>query len=367
MNSHRAQILIVDDDKLNRSLLMAMFEGSGHQMMQASSGSEAIALATVQIPDMVLLDVMMPGLDGFETTRRLKVLAGGLFLPIVLITARKEREAKLLGLASGADEFLSQPIDKTELLLRVSNLLRLREKEVLLAHQNTNYAELHRFKEEFSQLLTHDLRNPLAAVLLNLDFATNGDTPVDAEVRESLEQAGIGTQRALRIIDSLLDVTRIESGRLELRRRPTDIPHLLHSVVNQRTMLTRARDIKVECDASSHQSFDIDSDLILRVVENLFDNSVRHTPSGGRIGLSSTVNDQGTCIRVGNTGPSIPHEFRRVIFEKYGQGAKVGRANLGLGLYFCRLAAEAHGGRIWVEDTPEFPTVFVLQLPLAQA
>ncbi len=362
-----ARVLIVDDDEVNRSLLMACLEGSGHHLQQAGSGIEALALAEAMMPDLVLLDVMMPGIDGIETTRRLKKLAGGSFLPIILITARTDRDSKLIGLSAGADEFLPKPIDRPELLLRVRNLLRLRENEVALTQQNTQHAELHRFKDELSAMIVHDLKNPLAAVISNLEFALTGTDTFQNDTRESIDEAKVASRRALRIIESLLDVTRIEAGRLDLRRRPTNVSELLGTVVNQRTLLTRARDIQVNCRGDNQQRIDVDSDLILRVIENLFDNSVRYTPSGGRIELCSTADDEHACIRVGNTGPPIPQEFRRVIFEKYGQVAPTGRTNLGLGLYFCRLATEAHGGRIWVEDTPDFPTVFGLEFPMAKA
>src|SRR5438445_5812976 len=147
-----AKILIVDDEPVNRELLHAYLDGSDHELIDAASGEMALVLTKEQRPDLVLLDVMMPGLDGFETTRRLKAELTNELLPVVLVTALADHESRLRGLRAGADEFLTKPVDRHELLLRVSNLLSLRAHQVALVRRNVELIELQRFREEMSAM-----------------------------------------------------------------------------------------------------------------------------------------------------------------------------------------------------------------------
>ncbi len=358
-----ARILIVDDQEVNRTLLHAFLEGSGHVLIDAQSGEEAVLLATEEHVDLVLLDVMMPGLDGFQTAARLKAQAGSTFLPIILLTALSDANSRLEGLGIGVDEFLTKPVDRNELMLRIRNLLALRAKDFELRKQNVALAEMHRFKDEMSALIIHDLKNPLSVVLSNHDFLAEALEGAEPTYREALDDAQAAGRRMLRLLENLHDVTRFEASRLDIRRMPTHIGALLTDIVKQRKQLALARHITIEAHVCDAQVL-ADADLLIRVVENIIDNALRHTPQSGRIVISVEQAADAVLIRIGNTGASIPTEARAAIFEKFGQAAAgTGRMNLGLGLYFCRLAAEAHAGKLWVEDAPDLPTVFVIQLP----
>ncbi len=361
-----ARILIVDDEPLNRELLHAFFEDEGHELVEAQTGEEALTRAAELPPDLVLLDVMMPGMDGFETCTALKAQARDEFLPIVLVTALGDHASRVKGLRTGADDFLTKPVDRQELRARTSNLLMLREKELALVQRSTRFAELNRFKDEMSEMIVHDLKNPLAAVLANLDYVIDQPNELEEPALDALRDARTASRRALRLIHNLVDVARMEAGRIELRRTPTPFGHLLTPVIRQRTAAARNRGITLVDAVNTEVRLDADADLVTRVVENLYDNSLRYTPPGGRILAWGESDGKGAQLHIGNTGPPIPAEARELVFEKFGhRSSKTGRMNLGLGLYFCRLAAEAHGGRIWVEETKDLPTVFNLSLPAA--
>src|SRR5215813_9967528 len=143
-----ARILIVDDSAVNRELLHAYLEGSGHELVDAATGEEALEIAERTTCDLVLLDVMMPGIDGFETARRLKQLHVTDFLPVILVTSLADQASRVLGLEAGADEFLSKPVDAQELHVRIRSLLALRAKDIALSAQNLALTELDRFKTE---------------------------------------------------------------------------------------------------------------------------------------------------------------------------------------------------------------------------
>jgi two-component system sensor histidine kinase/response regulator len=359
-----ATLLIVDDEPLNRELLHAYLDGLDHQVVDAASGEEALAVAAKARPDLVLLDVMMPGLDGFETTRRLKSAFKDELLPVVLVTALADHDSRLRGLRAGADEFLTKPVDRHELLLRVSNLLSLRSHQVTLQRRNVELVELQRFRDEMSAMVVHDLKNPLAVILANLEFVLDGGNASDD--REALLDSRAAGHRMVRLLANLADLTRIELGKMRLSRSRFRIGEIVEPLMRQRAHLAQARDITLGTSIETDEQIFADPELISRVVENVFDNALRHTPPGGRIAVrGETASETGAVqLKIGNTGTPIPPQARDRIFEKFAQAeGDVGRMNLGLGLYFCRLAAEAHGGRIWVEETKELPTVFGLELP----
>ena len=361
-------ILVVDDEPRNRTLLRACLEEKGTVIVEAGNGIEALELIDRQEPDLVLLDVMMPGLDGFETARRIKDRAGEGFLPVVLVTALVDRESRLKGLEMGADEFLTKPIDTHELRVRVRNLLALREKEVTLRKRTLNMLELMRFRDEMSSLLIHDLKNPTAIVDLSLDYLAREVPGLELPAREALADARSATGRIGRIVNNMLDLVRLESHRLVLHRAPTRPADLLNQVAEVRASLARKRTVRVELQTDDKLQVDADVDLITRVIENVLDNSLQHVPDGGRILLRAEARGDSATMLIGNDGPPVPPALREAIFDKFTReenavSPKNGRRNLGLGLYFCRLAKEAHGCRIWVSDKP-LPAVFGLELPL---
>jgi signal transduction histidine kinase len=162
----------------------------------------------------------------------------------------------------------------------------------------------------------------------------------------------------------LVDVARLEDGTLEVRASEINLRQLLQPLVDQRRLLARQRKVALGLVASPEITITADADLVTRTVENILDNALRHAPPGGMIEIALRESGAEVELRIGNSGPAIPIEARTTIFEKYGQAdVDVGRRNLGLGLHFARLAIEAHGGRIWVEETEKLPTVFGIRLP----
>jgi signal transduction histidine kinase len=357
-------ILIVDDEPRNRALLRRALEDPAITIVEAGSGEEALTHLEREQPDLVLLDVMMPGLDGYATTEKIKQAAGSNFVPVILITALCHREARLRGLAAGADDFLSKPIDLEELEVRVRNLLSLREKELILRQRNVQVLELLRFRDDMSDLLVHDLKNPTAIVEMSLDYLRAVSPAMASTALEALSDARMANQRIARIINNIMDLVRLEAQRLVLHRAPTRPAALLGSVAQCRAAVVRQHRVKLDLELDDGLQVDADVDLITRVIENVVDNSLQHVPDGGRIWMRVEGRKDAATMLIGNDGPPVPPQMREAIFEKFMSDASGGtRRNLGLGLYFCRLAMEAHGGRIWVSDQP-MPTVFGLELPL---
>ncbi len=369
-----ARILLVDDEPLNLELLHAHLQPLGHALVDAMTGEDAIEKATAERFDLVLLDVMMPGMSGFDAAERLKQLAAERdeYLPVLLVTALSDPDSRRRGLRAGADEFLTKPIDGIELTLRMNNLLRLRSDRVELKARNDRLVELQRFKDEMAALIIHDLRTPASVVLANLHYVLDllKATPDLGQVREALDDAHDGCRRLLRLLANLLDVARAEDNCLIANREAIDLATIITPLVSARGASAHARLLRFATHLQPGCIAPLDADLVSRIVENVLDNAMRYTPRGGTITISTRQASTTVELRIGNTGPAIPPENRGIIFEKYGRvGPMVPgqHANNGLGLYFCRLAVEAHGGKIWIEEEPEMPTVFVMCLPTSDS
>jgi len=366
------RILLVDDEPLNLELLDAHLDGLGHELLHARTGEEALLHVVSARPDLVLLDVMMPGIGGLETVKRIKTSAAerAEYLPVILVTALHDATSRQRGLEQGADDFLSKPIDAVELKLRIANLLALRADRLALQARNRRLELLQAFKDELVAIIVHDLKNPAAVVLANVEFAISSVPAAlgASTLSESLDDARDGCRRLLRLLANLLDVARSEDDQLSPRRTPVALSMVIEPIVALRQSAAQSRRLQLEVQLAPETAAPVDADLVARIIESVLDNAMRYTPAGGTIQLRTQQVDGFVQVRIGNTGPAILPEHRLTIFEKYGQGTTAGKPprDGGLGLYFCRLAAEAHGGRIWIEEEGALPTVFVVALPAAE-
>ncbi|MFP2930306.1 sensor histidine kinase, partial [Pyxidicoccus sp. 3LG] len=230
--------------------------------------------------------------------------------------------------------------------------------------QNARLQALQRDKEQLTQFLVHDLRSPLSALTMTLSWMEQ-EVQGKSVLAESVHTGLAVTARLDRMISDLMDVPRLEEGRLEPRKVPFRVDRLLDEV--RRSLEGAARARKLTLDVATPEALELvgDSELLVRVVENLATNALRYTPTGGRVRLEAGVDAGHHWLAVRNDGPPIAPETRERIFDKFVQGEaeKDSRRGYGLGLYFCRLAAEAHGGRLAVEDMPGWSTSFVVRLP----
>jgi signal transduction histidine kinase len=232
--------------------------------------------------------------------------------------------------------------------------------------QNARMGRLQREKESLVQLIVHDLRSPLNAVMLSLEFVAQEvhRRHAGGDLSEALEDARSTASRVSGMVAQILDTAKLEEGRLMLERSTISAAELLRRVRHQLAPMARDKAVEVRVEATADLGLRGDSRLFGRVIENLLSNSIRHAPSGGQI-LLSAVRDGGTCrLSVHNNGVPIDAGDRERIFAKFqqgGDGARLG--GWGLGLYFCRMVLEAHGGTIAVEDTDGWPTSFVMRVP----
>lgn len=364
----RAAILVVDDDHRNRALLRACLEDE-HDVVEAASGEEALARAAAAPPDLVLLDVLMPGLGGHEVCRRLKALSGERFLPVILLTALSARDDRHRGLEAGADDFLNKPIDVHELTLRVRTFLRIRESQRELDRQRAIIRQqlealqvLDALKDDLVSMLVHDLRNPLSGIV-GLLGALREDA--SGATRADLELALATADRLREGIEDLLEVRVLEEGRVRLDRRPQPVAPLLEAARRAVEGAAKASQVEVACEVEAELSACVDAKLIRRAVENVLINAVKHSPRGERVEVAARAEGERVVIAIADRGPGVPDAHKRGLFEKYARltAPHVSRPGYGLGLYLVKLAAEAHGGLAWVDDRADGGALFQLALP----
>jgi two-component system sensor histidine kinase/response regulator len=373
MQQSPAKILVVDDNAQNRALAQATLEDEGYEVIVTETGEAGVQAVQEERPDCVLLDVRMPGTDGFAVCSRIRALPEGFDTPIVFLTALRDVDTFDRALRAGGDDFLTKPVRPTELVLRVQAALRLRRMSTdlrehydLVRRQRDDLMRLQLQKERLTAFVVHDLKNPVNSLDLHAQLLLrNPGLPESA--RDSVQQIREEARSLLRLILNLLDISKSEQARLTLRPSRVDLNALARDILEAFALRARNSQVQLEQQVGVAQ-VDADPDLLRRVLENLIDNAIRHAPAQSTVRLSVATEGGATLIRVADQGRGIPREDREKVFEAFVQGstqhALTARTSRGLGLAFCRLAVEAHGGSISIEDGAP-GAIFCVRLPSA--
>jgi len=372
---HTPDILVVDDDPRNRRLLEEYLTAAGYDVRLAPDGRTALVLASERPPDLVLLDVMMPDLSGLEVCRQLKDDPRTRLCQVVLVTALDASPHRVEGLDKGADDYIAKPVRREEFMAKVRSMLRARrllaeleEARETVALRNAKLEELEGLKETLTQTLVHDLKNPLAAVLGNLELM---ERKADESVLHLVRRSKAAAWRMHQMILNLLDIGQLEEGKLVLHPESLDAGSLARKACQEMEGGAAQRGVKLEIVADEATAvLKGDGAVLRRVLDNLLANAIEHSPQGGIVRVAVTLCDEGIEISVTDQGPGVPPEFREKIFEKFQRlenRKSMPGANRGLGLTFCRLAVEAHGGTIWVDDAPGHGALFRALLPATEA
>jgi two-component system sensor histidine kinase/response regulator len=346
-------VLIVDDFPDTLALYEAMLTESGHRVRTAASGMDALRLVEQHEPELVLLDVSMPGLDGVEVLRRLRARRGGGPSVLMLTAARREPHAIEAGLKEGADAYLTKPIDSRELLARVRAALEtFRLKRMLDAQRRDHIA-----------MLVHDLRHPLSSLGLLAEL-------LEAEDMTTAERgAAVGQMRGLcsemaRLVDGVLAASRLEAGVFSVEPRPVAVEAIVKPTLAVFTPVAVRRRVTLSFEGSLELNAHADPQKLRQAIDNLVANALKFTPRGGKVRLRVWREANTTIFEVADSGPGIAESERETIFDRYKQGAR-GRAagGAGLGLAIARGIAEAHHGSISVDSGDLGGAAFRLVLP----
>ncbi|MFZ5890218.1 MAG: hybrid sensor histidine kinase/response regulator [Myxococcota bacterium] len=373
ISARQLRVLVVDDELPSLRALTSYLRDAHLEPCAVNNPHEALNLFPTLAPDLVLLDLMMPELDGIDLLTRMRSHATLGETPIVIVTGFPDRALRVRAFEAGADDVIEKPIDPDVLLARIGTLLRLKisRDELKASHaeltrQNEELERAHREQRELTEFIIHDLKGPLTGIVANTEWVYEQLSRSDTGCLGALEDVLGSAGRLRSMINDLMAVSQLERGTFPVRRSPVAMGALLRRVTREFSRAAEQRQIELRSPPDLAISVQVDVDLIQRVVGNILENSLRYTPEHGRVAVDAHL-ERELEIEIKNSGPAIPKLERDLIFEKFrrGSGAGTGQGNAGLGLYFCKRAVEAHGGHIEVIETPEYPTCFLIRLPAA--
>lgn len=362
----RSTVLVVDDEPLNRRLVRAILEAE-HTVVEAASAAAAFEVLAREPIDLVLLDVQMAGMNGFEACLEIKRRYPAPFLPVLLLTALADQDSRIRGLEAGADDFISKPFDHRELSLRARAFLRLRFQDELIRAQLDELRRLDQLKDDLASLLVHDMRNPLAGLDGLLQVLAEDSKDEQAEI---LQEASMASRHLREAIEDLLKIRLIEQQELPLVREPVALRHLAEEAIATLDGDARARGLAIAIEGGD-VVVSADAALLRRAIENLLANALRYTRPRTTVTLGVDGREHSVEITVADRGPGVPDEYKGAVFNKYRTAVEKSRSTIrrgsGLGLYLVKLASEAHGGVASVEDRLDGGAVFRISLPRAAA
>jgi signal transduction histidine kinase len=343
----------------------------GYSIRAALSGKLALEMIHKQPPALILLDVNMPDTDGIEVCRRIKANPLHSDIPIIFISGEHDTKSKVQAFATGGVDYITRPFQMDEVISRITTHLDLREQRVQLREMLQRMQELETFQNSLINMIIHDLRNPLWGIECYLDLIKTSESQnLSPQATSFITEAQHYTNNLIDMVNSILDVSRMEDGRLKLSLEKCDLAELCQQVIGTLESLTQTRSITITPTAAPVQAT-VDVALTRRLLTTLLTNAIRATQANeGRISLSTHYTHNNTVrVSITDNGRNIPAAEQVTLFEKYAQASAAiegkGRYSPGLGLPFCKLVAEAHDGTIGITTLPDTCNQFWIELPCA--
>jgi two-component system, sensor histidine kinase and response regulator len=362
------RVLVVDDEPSNVELIVRRLSGNGYETLTATNGHDAIAVATKEQPDLILMDIMMPGLDGWQATRLLKGDPKTANIPVVFVTARDRPEDVAQGFEAGGIMYVNKPVEPVELFARVRNAIYMKRLQDDLRNKNEDLKRLESSRQELIGMLGHDIRNLANSVVAFLQLARMGElTPDRPEFAQLLGLSEANIAEVLRMVNALLDVYKMEEGRLEAVAGVNKLHEVVKRSFAQLIPEAMAKGISLVERIPEDTTVFIDAGLIVRVLTNLISNAIKHTPGGGTVTIDAEPSSADSIVvRVTDTGPGIPEADASHVFDRFFQtDTGRSRGGTGLGLAFCKLAVELHGGKIGVANGGQSGAIIEFTIPAA--
>jgi signal transduction histidine kinase len=358
----RSKILIVDDEQSMRIQLESMLASGEYEITALANGRELLDKLADLSPDLIILDVIMPEMDGFEVCRRIKANSQFQHIPIILVTVMDGKKVLAKGIEAGAVDFLQKPVSKLELQVRVRSMLRIKKQ----------YDELQatlQMREELSNMIVHDMSSPIVSVMLHATLMQEQIT--DPELLKHLEMIRLAAERLDSFINDMLMMAKMEQSKLLLSLSLVDVNQLALDAEQHFSIIAHSKGIKLQLKLPDNPiEMSLDSNLFRRVIANLLANALQYSPSETTVTLSLApakhiIDDNPHLLmEVIDQGPGIPEEYRNRVFEKFEvvDLKRKGVPQIGLGLTFCKMAVDAHGGRIFIKTNQPQGSIFVVEV-----
>ena len=356
-----ASVLIVDDGVDNLRLLSDLLGKYGYEVRAVTTGRQALQAVEHDPPDLILLDITMPEMNGYEICRRLKATDRSKDVPVVFLTSLTDTADKVRAFDAGGVDYITKPFQFDEVLARVKAHVALRRAQTDLAASYTRLRALEQLRDDLVRMVVHDMGSPLQALSINLLLLQGA---VSEDGRDILQSASKVAEELSQMISDLFDVSRLEECKMPIRRAVWNLTDMAHDV---RAVLGAIdADRLIDLESSEAVEVSCDGALVRRVIENLVTNALRHTPAGSPIRVSIARAEGRARVAVHDQGRGVPPEATGRIFEKFGTvetRQESAYRSLGLGLAFCKLAIEAHGGTIGVDPGVGSGSTFWFELP----
>lgn len=368
INPAEFKLLVVDDVQTNVLLLKALLGKEGYGILVANNGQEALEVIRNENPDLILLDVMMPGMDGFEVAERLKSEEFRCEIPIIFLTALDDTQSIVNGFKLGVGDFISKPFRKEELMVRIKHQLSLVAARRIIEEKNEELRKTIAGRDKMYSVIAHDLRSPMASMkmLLNTIMMSVEKDKIDPDIFDMLEMSNKTSEEVFSLLDNLLKWTKSQLGKLTVIPQKLDISGLADGVVEVMNSVAEVKHIKLI--RTDHESFFVyvDIEMIKSILRNLISNAVKFSNPDLEIKVGIKAEDGKVIVSVTDSGKGIKKEDQHKLlkdsthFTTYGTNSEEGS---GLGLLLCRDFARKNGGELWFESEENLGSVFSFSLP----
>lgn len=367
-NGTQFSVLIVDDVPKNIQVVANILQPQGYRLAFAQRGEVALELVNKNNFDLILLDIMMPGMDGFEVCEALKSDPRHKDIPVVFLTAKTETDDIVRGFRLGAVDYVTKPFNSEELLARVCTHLELKTSRERLAVANKELRKLNATKDKFFSIIAHDLRNPIQSLLMSSELLhCNYEKLAEEKIRKYLSRFHDSANHIAELLEDLLEWARSQQGKLKYNPAEISIHSLAASTVNLLREHAEKKDIHLFSQVEEKTAAFADSNMILTVIRNLVSNAIKFTPGGGEVNILAENRGAEIKVTVADTGVGIEQkdadDLFRIDTQKTSKGTD-GEKGTGLGLILCREFVEKNNGCIWVESEPGKGSRFMFTLPV---
>jgi two-component system, sensor histidine kinase and response regulator len=365
------RILVVDDVEENTYIVSTILKSAGYTSIVANSGKQAIVLAEQHHPDLMLLDINMPEMNGYEVCTYFKEHESITDIPVVFLTVHADAESITKAFDVGAVDYLTKPFKKAELLARVRVHIALRQALETLEHQNEKLQRLNDEKNEFLGIAAHDLKNPLSTIrsMAQIIVKRKQVEVAEEELDEMAHQIETFSNFMFEIITNLLDVNKIENGKLVFQMMPVELKMSLENVVNRYQLAAKKKNITLnfETDTDNPHIYG-DPTLTIQILDNVVSNAVKYSPADKQVWVRLKADPANKRVRVEvqDEGPGFSNDDKKKLFGKYARlSAKPtgGEHSTGLGLSIVKRLTEATGANIWCESELGKGALFILEFP----
>ena len=365
-------ILIVDDIGANLKLLGVILLTEGYRIRQVTSGELALQVAANEKPDLILLDIMMPGMDGYEVCRKLKMNPELKDIPVIFISALSETNDIVKALLVGGVDYINKPFHTEEVKARVSTHLKLYQQSKELLEQSAELRTLNVTKDKFFSIIAHDLRGPMSAFLGLTKLMVNPSRKLSDNEKEKMTLSmNLSAENTLNLLENLLEWSQMVRGNISFTPQKLNLKDIITEGVNLLTESARGKSIKLVFEISNELQVMTDANMLQTVIRNLLSNAIKFTPNGGSVTISAEPAENNMIsISVKDTGIGMSDHMRANLFiieVNTKRPGTNGELSTGLGLLLCKEFVEKQGGKIRVESIMNQGSLFYFTIPCHQA